>query len=215
MRKSTRNSSKQRMPQRRRSKSMFTTEPIGRQAQQVLEVENMEVQTAEGHCHRAEERSGEEHEGIKRWYAAVTGYKMRCLEERCAAMKDEQKRCDEEPERMAFLEAHLPGMREALSSSEKSSPKGKAAISFKQAVFCKGHVFLKQNEPAEDITYIVVKGNVEFLRSELMAPPRSILGHSRPGNTPEREALNTQRDHKLRQSRRKPSECKGYSRDEY
>eukprot|EP00434_Breviolum_minutum_P007011 symbB.v1.2.006185.t2/scaffold367.1/size382069/18 len=98
-------------------------------------------------------------------------------------MKEEQKRCDEE--RLAFLETHLPGMKEALLSSEKSLPKGKAAISFKQAVFCKGHVFLKQDETAEDITYILVKGSVEFLRSEKLTPPRSILGNSdgevRPG----------------------------------
>mmetsp|Transcript_59419 Transcript_59419/g.96958 ORF Transcript_59419/g.96958 Transcript_59419/m.96958 type:complete len:556 (+) Transcript_59419:66-1733(+) len=203
-RKSGRNSSKQRMPQRRRSKSMFTTEPLGRQAQ-VLEVENLEVQTAEGHCHRAEEMSlGSLADTIQPGklfgevgFRSIEGKERRpvsakCLEETSCvvirkqvftrAMKDEQKRCDEE--RMAFLEAHLPGMREALSSSEKSSPKGKAAISFKQAVFCKGHVFLKQNAPAEDITYIVVKGTVEFLRSELMAPPRSILS-SRPGSAPE------------------------------
>lgn len=199
-RKSTRNSSKQRMPQRRRSKSMFTTEPMGRQ---VLEVENLEVQTAEGHCHRVEEMSlGSLADTIgpgklfgEVCFRSIEGKERRpasakCLEETSCvvirkqvftkAMKDEQKRCDEE--RMAFLEAHLPGMREALSS-EKSSPKGKAAISFKQAVFCKGHVFLKQNEQAEDITYIVVKGTVEFLRSEFMAPPRSIL--SRPGSAPE------------------------------
>lgn len=196
----TRNSSKQRMPQRRRSKSMFTTEPMGRQ---VLEVENLEVQTAEGHCHRVEEMSlGSLADTIgpgklfgEVCFRSIEGKERRpasakCLEETSCvvirkqvftkAMKDEQKRCDEE--RMAFLEAHLPGMREALSS-EKSSPKGKAAISFKQAVFCKGHVFLKQNEQAEDITYIVVKGTVEFLRSEFMAPPRSIL--SRPGSAPE------------------------------
>eukprot|EP00913_Durusdinium_trenchii_P023235 g21813.t1 len=88
-------------------------------------------------------------------------------------MKEEQKLALEE--RLAFLEEHLPGMREALATGERASPKGKSAISFKQAVFHRGHVFLRQNEPAEDVTYIVVNGAVEFLRCELMAPPRSIL----------------------------------------
>jgi len=130
---------------------MFTTEPMGRQ---VLEVENLEVQTAEGHCHRVEEMSlGSLADTIgpgklfgEVCFRSIEGKERRpasakCLEETSCvvirkqvftkAMKDEQKRCDEE--RMAFLEAHLPGMREALSS-EKSSPKGKAAISFKQAL---------------------------------------------------------------------------------
>ena len=207
VRQKARHASKQRMPQRRRSKSMFTTEPLGHA--QVLAAENMEVQTAEGHCHRAEEMSlGTLSDTLSPGklfgevcFRGVEGKERRpvsakCLEETCCvvirkqvftrAMKEEQKRCDEE--RLAFLETHLPGMKEALLSSEKSLPKGKAAISFKQAVFCKGHVFLKQDETAEDITYILVKGSVEFLRSEKLTPPRSILGSDgevRPGTAPE------------------------------
>lgn len=201
-----RHSSKQRMPQRRRSKSMFTTEPVSHA--QVLAAENMEVQTAEGHCHHAEEMSlGTLSDTLSPGklfgevcFRSVEGKERRpvsakCLEETCCvvirkqvftrAMKEEQKRCDEE--RLAFLETHLPGMKEALLSSEKSLPKGKAAIAFKQAVFCKGHVFLKQDETAEDITYILVKGSVEFLRSEKLTPPRSILASDgvRPGSAPE------------------------------
>eukprot|EP00439_Symbiodinium_sp_Y106_P003376 s6298_g1.t1 len=85
---------------------------------------------------------------------------------------------DSSRERLAFLGEHLPGMREALASGgekEKTSPKGKASspFAFRQATYSRGHVFLKQGEVAEDITYVVVSGFVEFQRHELMAPQQS------------------------------------------
>lgn len=174
---------------RRRSKSMFITEPpIG------LREETVQLQTAEGCTHSVEEMSvGDFADTLSpgKLFGEVGFYEQKerrpvsakCLEDTTCvvirkqaflrAMKEEQKLALEE--RLAFLEEHLPGMREALATGERASPKGKSAISFKQAVFHRGHVFLRQNEPAEDVTYIVVNGAVEFLRCELMAPPRSIL----------------------------------------
>mmetsp|Transcript_51570 Transcript_51570/g.120269 ORF Transcript_51570/g.120269 Transcript_51570/m.120269 type:complete len:591 (+) Transcript_51570:52-1824(+) len=179
---------------RRRSKSMFSTAPETVAPEEYLEYQ----QTAEGFGHRAEEMI------LGRFCDTVAAGKLfgeigfhgdkerrplsaKCLEDTVCvvirkeqynrARREESKRVEEE--RLQFLGEHLPGMREALAAgqTEKSSPKGKAAspFAFRQATYSKGHVFLKQGELAEDITYVVVSGHVEFQRHELMAPQQSLV----------------------------------------
>mmetsp|Transcript_107329 Transcript_107329/g.256331 ORF Transcript_107329/g.256331 Transcript_107329/m.256331 type:complete len:545 (+) Transcript_107329:113-1747(+) len=176
--------------QRRRSKSLFATEPFREMA------EPSACQTAEGYGYLAEDSLGRfcDSLGCGKLFGEIglQGEKRRAVSAKCLedtvcvvirksffvkAKKEEAKRIEEE--RLAFLEEHLPGMREAASEKSK---KDKSGISFKQAVYSKGHVFLKQGETAEEITYIVMNGCVEFQRCELLAPPPSILAPSGPGS---------------------------------
>jgi len=187
---------------RRRSKSLFSTNPE-------VTTETLDYQqTVEGFCHRAEEMT------LGRFCDTVAAGKLfgeigfhgdkerrplsaKCLEDTLCiviskdsylkARRDDSKRVEEE--RLAFLGEHLPGMREALASGgekEKTSPKGKASspFAFRQATYSRGHVFLKQGEVAEDITYVVVSGFVEFQRHELMAPQQSRVPGLRSGPNP-------------------------------
>ncbi|CAE8639883.1 unnamed protein product, partial [Polarella glacialis] len=56
-------------------------------------------------------------------------------------------------ERVAFLEEHVPGMREVVSTRGKQPH---PSSFFRKAAFCKGHDFLKQGQVAEEAIYVVL-----------------------------------------------------------
>lgn len=65
-------------------------------------------------------------------------------------------------ERLAFLQEHLPGMREVQVTRGKPH----ASYFFRHETFPKGHTFLRQGVASEESIYVVWRGSVEFRRRE-------------------------------------------------
>merc|ERR1711879_682953 len=68
-------------------------------------------------------------------------------------------------EKLKFLMQHMPGMRDVPVPKPGTRPH--ASYFFRKARYLKGHVFLQQGMPAETEIYVVLKGTVEFFRSEV------------------------------------------------